>query len=341
MKDKEAIGKIISESRKRLKITQQQLAKKLNVTDKAISNWETGKNYPDFVYLKELTEILNIDFYSLQEDKEKNNKKEKTFKTILVLLLITLTILFSYFIFNYNKFSLYKVELDNKNIIIEDAYISKSKTNLIISLGEIKNTNRLIQPKYDIVLYYKVNNKKHIITEQKGHHNLIINLKNKNIIKNIKNLYITIDYIDYNGTKKKKDYKIELSIIESNNKLIYFYQEDSTQINENQRNLLENNGYIKVNKNIYQKETKDEIFQYNPITRIMTYTKILDDYKIMLEYDANNGKEEFTKYAKITSDNIEEYNKKDSKTFNNTKIIEKTKPFYKIIHEECQKIIAD
>lgn len=339
MKDKETIGKMISEARKNMKITQQELAKRLNVTDKAISNWETGKNYPDFVYLKELTEILNIDFYSLQEDK--NKKKEKTLIVILLLLIFPIIVLSSYFIFNYNSFSLYKVELNDKNIIIEDAYISKSKTNLIVSLGEIKNTNNLIQPEYDIVLYYKTNNKKYIITEQKEHHNLIINLKDKNIIKNIENLYITIDYINHNGTKKKKDYKIELNLIESNNKLIYFYQEDTTQINKNQRNLLENNGYTKINKNIYQKETKDELFQYNPITRIMTYTKTLDDYKIMLEYDASSGKEEFTKYAVITSDAIEEYNLKDPKTINNTKILEEIKPFYKIIQEECEKIITD
>lgn len=339
MKDKEAIGKMISEARKNMKITQQELAKRLKVTDKAISNWETGKNYPDFVYLKELTEILNIDFYSLQEDK--NKKKEKALKITIVLLIISIIILSSYFIFNYNSFSLYKIELNDKSIIIEDGYISKSKTNIIISLGDINNTNQLIQPEYDIVLYYKTKKEKHIITEQKEHHNLIINLKDKNIIKNIKNLYITIDYIDYNGTKKKKDYKIELNLIESNNKLIYFYQEDLTQINENQRNLLENNGYTKINKNIYQKETKDEIFQYNPITRIMTYTKFSDDSKIILEYDANYGQDEFTKYIVITSETIKEHNLKDTKTLNNHKIIEEIKPFYKIMREECEKIIIE
>ena len=58
MKDKEEIGKLIASKRKELNITQQELAKKLNVTDKAISNWETGKNYPDYCYFNELKEIL-------------------------------------------------------------------------------------------------------------------------------------------------------------------------------------------------------------------------------------------------------------------------------------------
>ncbi len=38
----EKIGKFIAELRKGKKMTQQELALKLNVTDRAISNWENG-----------------------------------------------------------------------------------------------------------------------------------------------------------------------------------------------------------------------------------------------------------------------------------------------------------
>ena len=37
--DQEKIGKFISELRKAKKITQQELAEKIGVTDRAISNW--------------------------------------------------------------------------------------------------------------------------------------------------------------------------------------------------------------------------------------------------------------------------------------------------------------
>ncbi len=40
-------GKLLTQLRKEKGLTQIQLAEKLNVTDKAISRWETGKNYPD------------------------------------------------------------------------------------------------------------------------------------------------------------------------------------------------------------------------------------------------------------------------------------------------------
>lgn len=36
------IGKFISECRKEKKLTQSQLAKKMNITDKAVSKWENG-----------------------------------------------------------------------------------------------------------------------------------------------------------------------------------------------------------------------------------------------------------------------------------------------------------
>ena len=36
------IGKFIAECRKKANLTQMQLAEKLNITDRAISKWETG-----------------------------------------------------------------------------------------------------------------------------------------------------------------------------------------------------------------------------------------------------------------------------------------------------------
>ena len=45
--NQEKIGKFILECRKDKKLTQSELAEKLGVTDKSISNWENGRNMPD------------------------------------------------------------------------------------------------------------------------------------------------------------------------------------------------------------------------------------------------------------------------------------------------------
>jgi len=68
-------GIIISDARKKLKMTQKDLADKLYVSDKAVSKWERGLCFPDISVLIPLTEILNISLYDLLRG-EKVNKKE-------------------------------------------------------------------------------------------------------------------------------------------------------------------------------------------------------------------------------------------------------------------------
>lgn len=54
------IGKFIAKCRKEMKLTQAQLAEKLNITDRAVSKWETGKSMPDSSIMLELCNILGI-----------------------------------------------------------------------------------------------------------------------------------------------------------------------------------------------------------------------------------------------------------------------------------------
>ncbi|MBR6572857.1 MAG: helix-turn-helix transcriptional regulator [Clostridia bacterium] len=58
--DQVKIGRFIANCRKEKKLTQMQLAEKLNITDRAVSKWETGKSLPDSAIMLELCEILGI-----------------------------------------------------------------------------------------------------------------------------------------------------------------------------------------------------------------------------------------------------------------------------------------
>ena len=58
--DRIKMGKFIQELRKAKKLTQQDLADKLGVTDKSIGNWENGRNIPDVSLFKPLCQILDI-----------------------------------------------------------------------------------------------------------------------------------------------------------------------------------------------------------------------------------------------------------------------------------------
>ena len=46
-------------------MTQQELADKLNITDRAISHWENGRSMPDAGVILELCKILNINVNEL------------------------------------------------------------------------------------------------------------------------------------------------------------------------------------------------------------------------------------------------------------------------------------
>ena len=58
--DQVKIGKFIAHCRKEKNMTQAELAEKLNITDRAISKWETGKGMPDSSIMLELCDELDI-----------------------------------------------------------------------------------------------------------------------------------------------------------------------------------------------------------------------------------------------------------------------------------------
>lgn len=58
--DQMKIGRFIAERRKQCGYTQMQLAEKLNITDRAVSKWETGRSMPDSSIMPELCKLLGI-----------------------------------------------------------------------------------------------------------------------------------------------------------------------------------------------------------------------------------------------------------------------------------------
>lgn len=110
----ENCGKFISELRKEKNLTQKQLAEALNVSDKAISRWETGKGFPDITSLISLsgffgvsvnellagkrieeenfTEIAEKNVIQTIETKEKEVKKKK-FQTILCVIIFFIVLI--------------------------------------------------------------------------------------------------------------------------------------------------------------------------------------------------------------------------------------------------------
>ncbi len=157
-------GKFLSELRKEKGLTQIQLAEQLNVTDKAISRWETGKNYPDIELFENISKVLDISVSELLEGKRiekdnlfavsedhivkqiRKNKKTKKIYLILISVVVLLTIFLGYFAMKNSGFLdgviYHEIPCYNNDIITimnnVDGYISqnpKSHGSFIINNG--------------------------------------------------------------------------------------------------------------------------------------------------------------------------------------------------------------
>ena len=73
--NQQKIGNFILELRKEKNMTQQELADKIGVTDKAISKWENGRGMPDLSLMKPLCTALGITINDLLSG-EKIDKKD-------------------------------------------------------------------------------------------------------------------------------------------------------------------------------------------------------------------------------------------------------------------------
>ena len=74
-----SIGSKIADLRKTQKLTQKDLAEKLNVSDKVISRWETGNSLPDVEMMKKLSKALSVTIAELYDalDEDDGNSDEK------------------------------------------------------------------------------------------------------------------------------------------------------------------------------------------------------------------------------------------------------------------------
>ena len=71
----EKFGRFIAQCRKNREMTQKELARKLNVTEQAVSRWECGKGFPDIQLLVPLAESLEISVSELMNLEKKNGEK--------------------------------------------------------------------------------------------------------------------------------------------------------------------------------------------------------------------------------------------------------------------------
>ena len=241
--DQEKIGKFIAKMRKEKKLSQKELAEKLKVSDRSVSNWENGKNMPDLSLFKPLCEELGISLNDLmsgekvqaKEYQEKftenvvsvvNNAKNKN-KYINILIGICLAIisvillfLLSYTVLNYN----FRQSYDKENMLLINEENNEYLDFYTTYDGEVNYIiTKHLENGIEVGLIF-INYKSNIINLLKKDNNTspeLNKLYNHHINLNNLPFYFKIYYTNINLSKIKnvKDEELEKIINISN--LIY------------------------------------------------------------------------------------------------------------------------
>lgn len=86
---------LIKEKRQKMSLTQMDLANKLLVSNKTISNWETGKTLPDIENIVLISKYLNLSLDDLflgdetMVEKLRENQQERKFYRVVTISLVS------------------------------------------------------------------------------------------------------------------------------------------------------------------------------------------------------------------------------------------------------------
>lgn len=106
--DNDRFARTIKNARLKKGYTQSQLADLLNVSNKTISKWETGRGYPDITLLAKITSVLKLDYEELLQSNEYIiQKRKKKRKDIFIISIVC-------FIFVITLIGMYKVQKQQK-----------------------------------------------------------------------------------------------------------------------------------------------------------------------------------------------------------------------------------
>ena len=79
-RDQTKIGEFLRELRKENNLTQEQIADQLNVSNRSVSRWETGRNMPDIGLLVEIAELYDVSIPEIIDGKRRSEKMNEEVK---------------------------------------------------------------------------------------------------------------------------------------------------------------------------------------------------------------------------------------------------------------------
>lgn len=241
--NQEKIGKFIADERKKKKLTQTELAKRIGVSNKTVSKWECGNAIPDYGVFDNLCKEFNISVNELlngekdmKDDKVigeymKMKNKQNRNKIIIVIIISFLVLLSSvlgiYFVNSYDKTNMYQLSGSTDNFKFSGGLLVTSNIKNIFQRGELKINVKDIREDDIAESYYafEVDGKYYKLLDYNGTNleiekygeDLIVPTKMKDYIP--KNLHLIVIYYKDENVYTET-IKIKAKKIFSNNKFI-------------------------------------------------------------------------------------------------------------------------
>lgn len=281
---------ILYKIRTDLNLTQKELAKKINVSDRTISKWERGITVPDLYSIRSICDSLGISPSSIISDKKtlkdyrliaRRKLSEGISFLIKNIFKVIITIIFCflliYFLTNYKSYSFYVAKYDSDNIQIEHGYFIKNKSLNILLLDNI-SLNKVDYDEEDIKLelYTYLNGDKHILYESSNISDIYIEEPKRYpciLTNEVINSIMSILYLDI--TTNNETYTCAITLNDKIMKKVNNnYIEDKTYDNE----YLEYKGNLKLPKyELYNIKENNYYMVSNSIdTTIINLDKLTD-----------------------------------------------------------------
>lgn len=239
--DNVRFAQTIKNARLKKGYTQSQLADLLNVSNKTISKWETGRGYPDITLLAKITSILKLDYEELLQSNEyiiqKRKKKRKYISIICIVCLSFILCLIG--MYNVQKQQDYKRNYQNiiqrlcSNYYVGNSFdfAYRKPSSLIVKKEDLLTQKKIIQ----LCDYLNINDFKKIKT-----------------IKTERSFDPTFSYINHDNQDKQYEFYISnkkgkaivvivilnhniIKILDNEYHQVYFYQ--SQNINYEKLNI--------------------------------------------------------------------------------------------------------
>ena len=227
--NQEKIGNLIKEIRKKNNLTQAEFAERYGVTYQAVSKWENGKNIPDIMLLKQISEDFDTPLSDLLDGK--TTSKKKNYKSMFIILIIIFIFLIVFLIIHFSndddfEFKTISDNCNNFNISGSIAYNDNKSSIYISNINYCGGEDNTLYKKIKCALYESNGNIETKIDEYDYNDN---GIKLEDFFKNVSfhidnykrsckkynknSLYLLIDAID--SDDNVTSYRVPLSLTDS------------------------------------------------------------------------------------------------------------------------------